>query len=91
LLELDRLKAVTNLEKYREETKAWRDPKVKLKQFDVGNLVLLQSPRMENTRKFKEKWIGPYVVLEKMRSGAYRLSDTQERVLEHSWNAESLH
>jgi hypothetical protein len=78
LLELDRLKAVTNLEKYREETKAWRDPKVKLKQFDVGNLVLLQSPRTENTGKFKEKWIGPYVVLEKTRSGAYRLSDTQE-------------
>jgi hypothetical protein len=41
LLELDRLKAVTNLEKYQEETRAWRDLKVKLKQFKVRNLVLL--------------------------------------------------
>jgi hypothetical protein len=31
LLELDRLKAMTNLKKYQEETRAWRDPKVKLK------------------------------------------------------------
>jgi hypothetical protein len=35
LLESDRLKAVTNLEKYQEEIRAWRDPKVKLKQFKV--------------------------------------------------------
>jgi hypothetical protein len=30
LLELDRLKAITKLQKYQEETRAWRDPKVKL-------------------------------------------------------------
>jgi hypothetical protein len=84
LLESDRLKAVTNLEKYQEETRAWRDPKVRLKQFKVKNMVLLRSPRTENTGKFEAKWIGPYVVSEKMRLGAYRLSDTQGRVLEHS-------
>jgi hypothetical protein len=41
LLESDRLKVVTNLEKYQEETRAWRDPKVEIKEFKVGNLVLL--------------------------------------------------
>jgi hypothetical protein len=30
LLESDRLKAITNLQKYQEETRTWRDPKVKL-------------------------------------------------------------
>jgi hypothetical protein len=35
LLDSSRLKVVTNLEKYQEETRAWRDPKVKLKQFEV--------------------------------------------------------
>jgi hypothetical protein len=44
LLELDRLKAVTNLQRYQDETRNWRDPKVKKRDFDVGNLVLLQSP-----------------------------------------------
>jgi hypothetical protein len=46
---------------------------------------------MENTCKFEAKWIGPYVVTKKVRLGAYRLLDTQGRVLEYSWNAENLH
>jgi hypothetical protein len=41
LLESDRLKVVTNLEKYKEETRAWRDLNVQPKQFKVRNLVLL--------------------------------------------------
>jgi hypothetical protein len=31
LLESDRLKAIANLQKYQEETRTWRDPKVKLR------------------------------------------------------------
>jgi hypothetical protein len=84
LLKSNRLKAVTDLEKYQQETRAWRDPKVKLKQFEVRNLVLLRSPHTENAGKFEAKWIGPYVVAEKTRLGAYRLSDTQGSFLEHS-------
>jgi hypothetical protein len=41
LLKSDRLKVVTNLQKYEEETRTWRDLKVKLREFDVGNLILL--------------------------------------------------
>jgi hypothetical protein len=41
LLESDRLKAIANLQKYQEEKKAWRDPKVKLRELYVGNMVLL--------------------------------------------------
>jgi hypothetical protein len=90
LLESDRIKGVANMQKYQEETRAWRDPKVKLWEFDVGNLVLLWSPHTENTGKFEAKWIEPYVVTKKMRLGAYRLSDPQGGVLEHSWNEKNL-
>jgi hypothetical protein len=41
----ERLKAVTNLQKYQDETRNWRDAKVKKRDFDMGNLVLLWSPR----------------------------------------------
>jgi hypothetical protein len=51
LLELERLKAVTNLQKYQDETRSWRDPKVKKRDFDVGNLVLLWSPYTESSGK----------------------------------------
>jgi hypothetical protein len=46
---------------------------------------------MENTGKFEAKWTGPYVVSEKTRPGAYRLSDTHGSVLEHLWNTKNLH
>jgi hypothetical protein len=55
LLEPDRLKVVANLHKYQEETRAWRDSKVKLWELDVGDLVLLQSPRTESSRKLESK------------------------------------
>jgi hypothetical protein len=41
LLESDMLKAVTNLQKYQDEARSSRDPKVKKREFNVGNLVLL--------------------------------------------------
>jgi hypothetical protein len=91
LLESDRLKAIANLQKYQEEIRTWRDLKVKLREFDVGNLVLLRSPRIKNTGKFEAKWTRPYVVTDKMRPDMHRSSDTQGRLLEHSWNAENLH
>jgi hypothetical protein len=41
LLEPKRMKAVENLQYYQNETKAWRDKKVRLKNIDVGDLVLM--------------------------------------------------
>jgi hypothetical protein len=37
LLELDRLKAVANPQKYQDETRFWRDPKVKIREFYEGD------------------------------------------------------
>jgi hypothetical protein len=51
LLESNRLRAVTNLQKYQDETRSRRDLKVKKREFDVDNLVLLWSPRTESSGK----------------------------------------
>jgi hypothetical protein len=55
LLELDRLNVMANLQKYQEETKAWRDTKVKLRELDLGDLVLLRNPHTESTGKLEAK------------------------------------
>jgi hypothetical protein len=91
LLEPGKLKVVANLQKYQDETRAWRDPKVKLREFDVGDLVLLRSPHIESSDKLETKWVGQYVVAEKSGPGAYHLLDPQGKILEHSCNADSLH
>jgi hypothetical protein len=46
---------------------------------------------MESSGKLKSKWKGSYVIIEKTRPEAYRLSDPQGLKLEHSWNADNLH
>jgi hypothetical protein len=91
LLESNRLKAIAILQKYQDETRSWRDPKVKTREFDVGDLVLLWNPCIESSSKLESKWEGPYVVIEKTRSGAYHLADPQGKKLEHSWNTDNLH
>jgi hypothetical protein len=54
LLELDRLKAMTNLKKYQEETRAWRDPKVKLKEFESRNLVFYKAPERRTQASLRQ-------------------------------------
>jgi hypothetical protein len=56
LLESKRLKAIVNLQKYQDETRSWRDPKVKKRDFDMGNLVLLRSLRTESSGRLESKW-----------------------------------
>jgi hypothetical protein len=63
---------------------------VKKRDFNVGNLVLLRSPRTESSDKLESKWEGPYLIIEKTRPGPYRLVDSQGSKLEHSWNADNL-
>jgi hypothetical protein len=53
LLEPEHMKAVENLQSYQDETKTWRDKKVKLKHIVVGDLVLLRSPRTEALGKLE--------------------------------------
>jgi hypothetical protein len=84
LLESDRLKAVVNLQKYQDETRSCRYPKVKKRDFDIWNLVLLRSPRTESSDKLESKWEGSYVIIEKTSPCAYHLTNPQGPKLEHS-------
>jgi hypothetical protein len=77
LLESERLKAVENLQKYQDETRSWRDPRVKKRDLDVCNLVLQQSPHTESSGKLESKWEGPYVIIKKIRPRVYHLTDPQ--------------
>jgi hypothetical protein len=65
--------------------------KVKKRYFDVGNLVLLRSPRIESSNKLESELEGPCVIIEKTRPGAYHLVDPQAPKLEHLWNVDKLH
>jgi hypothetical protein len=45
---------------------------------------------MESSGKLESKWDGAYVIVKKIRLGAYHLTDPQGPKLQHSWNAHNL-
>jgi hypothetical protein len=45
LLESEHMKVVDNLQSYQNETRAWRDKKVKLKSIEVRDLVVTEPPQ----------------------------------------------
>jgi hypothetical protein len=49
------MKVVENLQCYQNETRAWREKKVKPKHIEAGDLVLLQSPRTKASGKLEPK------------------------------------
>jgi hypothetical protein len=51
------MKAVENLQSYQNDTRAWRDNKVKQKHIEVVDLVLLRSQRTKASEKLEPKWI----------------------------------
>jgi hypothetical protein len=84
------MKAMGILHAYQAEMKAWRDKKIKEKKLEVGDLVLLRSPHTESFSKLELKWVGPYLLTEKIRPGSFRLADIEGNKLSHSWNTDNL-
>ncbi|XP_074374204.1 uncharacterized protein LOC141714590 [Apium graveolens] len=67
--------AVEKMDKYKEMTKEHFSKKSKVKNFQIGDLVLRDTEASDptNTRKLMPKWEGPYKVKEVLRPGTYKL------------------
>jgi hypothetical protein len=85
-----RLQAVENINKYQAETIKWRDRKVKLKNIELGHLVLRRVANPETVGKLQLKWEGPFLVVSSSRPGSYRLTDMDGNDIPRSWNADEL-
>ena len=64
------------LDKYDENRKYFSDAKRVFMSFKLGDLVLYTISQIKHEGKFKQKWKGPYTVVEKMENGInYRILD----------------
>ena len=67
LSELDewREKAYHNSKIYKERTKRWHDKRIKKKEFNLGDKVLLFNSRVKlfGHKKLWRKWEGPFKVI----------------------------
>ena len=79
LAELDERmeKPYHNSKLYNERTKRWHNKRIKIKQFKVGDKVLLFNyhVRLFGHGKLRSKWEGPYLVLNATNHSAITVQD----------------
>jgi hypothetical protein len=90
MIELTILEAAENIEKYKKETKAWKDKKVFRKNIKTGDLVLKRKKNWETPGKLHEYWEGPCIAKQTDMRGAFRLPEQTGEELPYLWNADSL-
>ena len=59
--------------------------------FNVRDLVLRLIQSNKNCHKLSPPWEGPYIIMEVLRPGAYKLKTIDSVVIINTWNIEQLH
>ncbi|XP_075636843.1 uncharacterized protein LOC142609097 [Castanea sativa] len=78
---------------YKNLMTKYHDALVKLRQFNIGDLVLKRvsfAIKDPAHGKLRPNWEGPYRVINSKRRGSYYLEALDGRKLEHPWNVEHL-
>ncbi|KAI3451561.1 hypothetical protein Pfo_008226 [Paulownia fortunei] len=80
----------------RKHTSAWRHTKAeselgtlgrsKIRNFQVGDLVLRRADALKQTGKLEANWEGPYKVTRVIAGGAYELEDERGNKIPRPWN-----
>ncbi|XP_074373600.1 uncharacterized protein LOC141713940 [Apium graveolens] len=80
--------AVEMMEKYKEKTREHFSKKSRVKNFQVGDLVLRDIEALDptNTGKLMPKWEGPYKVKEVLRPGTYKLLSMDGSEVPNTWH-----
>ena len=85
--------AYQRMAKYQQKMAEYYNQRVKLKRFNIGDLVLQKvTPAMKDPEQGKlgPTWEGPYKVIHYSRRGSYHLEDLDENKLPRPWNVEYL-
>jgi hypothetical protein len=56
----------------------------------VGDLVLWRSQNSKGRHKLTPPWEGPYIIVEVLKFGTYKLSNDKGEVFTNAWNIKQL-
>ncbi|MCO5569243.1 hypothetical protein L7F22_022954 [Adiantum nelumboides] len=91
-LELDREAATDYYITQANKTREQFNNKVKEKKLEEGMLVMRYDSRLDlsHSKRFLQRWEGPYVIFKKFKNGSYRLQDLSGKIHEYPINGYSL-
>ena len=88
-----REQASQRMNKYQQRIAEYYNQRVKLKRFNIGDLVLRKvtlATKDPAQGKLGPTWEGPYKVIHYSRQGSYHFEDLDENKLPRPWNVEHL-
>ena len=89
-IEVMKTQAAINLGRYQEETRRWRNKKVRPRELKESNFVLCRIPKSKQQGKIYSKWEGPFLVTSMARPEACRLHTLEGVEEPYSWNKDSF-
>ncbi|CAN6288392.1 unnamed protein product [Urochloa humidicola] len=88
--ETARDEAAKNLDLYQEETRRWRDKKIRPRGIRTGDMVIRKIPKGPYKGKLNPKWEEPFLVSETTRPSAFRLQTLDGVDDPYPWNEDML-
>ena len=90
LLDERRQRAAIRVAKYHQALKRYHQLHVRVRTFQVGDLVLRRVLNREGCHKLSPSWEGPFRVYELSRPGCFHLATEDGTLLPNLWNIEHL-
>ncbi|XP_075474944.1 uncharacterized protein LOC142505722 [Primulina tabacum] len=90
LIEEKRNRAFIRMEAYRNRVMKSYNKKVRIRDFQVGDLVMKKVNPTGEVGKLEARWEGPYKITRRVNSGSFYLEDAQGRPLKRPWNVFNL-
>ncbi|RDX69454.1 hypothetical protein CR513_51428, partial [Mucuna pruriens] len=83
---------IAHLKEYAMKARAARryNRKVISRNFRTGDLVLKKITMAASKNKLTPCWEGPFIVIDEVGQGAYKLESLEKKTLPRTWNAASL-
>jgi hypothetical protein len=85
-----RLQAIANLSSYQEETRRWKNKKIRPKLIRSGDLVLRKIPKGKLKGKMHAKWEGPFIATTTSNKAAFKLRRLNSKEEPYTWNVDML-
>jgi hypothetical protein len=76
--------------KYQQALCRYHSRRVQGRAFNIRDLVLCCVQSNKDCHKLSPPWEGPYIIMEVLRPGTYKLHTTNGKVFTNAWNIEQL-
>ncbi|XP_073290977.1 uncharacterized protein [Primulina huaijiensis] len=86
LLEERRERAIIRMEAYRSRVMRAYNKRFRIRDFQIGDLMMKKVNPPGDVSKFEARWEGPFKIIRKVSSGAFYLEDARGHSLKRTWN-----